>query len=119
MKFALTLLCALLVATVAVDAVAKQTSKKSAGTYSFKSSSGKPYIGKSVDTDRRLKEHERTGKLKRKDKPSVKVERSDLGHKGLRTVEKTKIRAADVYTKGGLQNKQNAPLSRNKSKGKP
>lgn len=97
-------------------AFAKPASSKLKGTYSFKSSSGKPYIGKSIDIQRRLKAHERSGKLKSIDKSTVKVEKYGLSDKGIRVIEKTKIRSADVYTNGGLQNKQNAPFSRKNKK---
>jgi len=85
---------------------------KRSGTYSFKSSTGKPYIGKSKDIDRRLKEHEKSGKLNPSDRGSVQVAPNDLGKKGNSIVERTRIRAADAASKGGLENKQHAPFSR-------
>jgi GIY-YIG catalytic domain len=91
---------------------AKSSPAKNSGTYSFKSSNGKPYIGKSKDMDRRLKEHERSGKLNPKDRGTVAKEPNQLGKRGNGVVERTKIRAADAATKGGLANKQNAPFSR-------
>jgi GIY-YIG catalytic domain len=91
---------------------AKPPPAKQSGTYSFKSSNGKPYIGKSNDVDRRLKEHQRSGKLNPKDKGTIQTEPNGLGKRGNGVVERTKIRAADAASKGGLANKQNAPFSR-------
>lgn len=116
MKFICAMLFVIANVGFASQAHAKPSSPKSAGTYTFKSSSGKPYIGKSNDMDRRLKEHERSGKLKAADRDSIKKEPSQLSNKGVSTVERTRIRAADIYTNGGLENKQNAPLSRARKK---
>ena len=106
----------LVIVTVAASifTVASNAEARRSGTYSFKSSSGKPYIGKSVDIDRRLKQHERSGKLKPADRGSVQIAPNKLSKKGNSIVERTRIRAADAATKGGLTNRQNAPFSRKK-----
>lgn len=93
-------------------------SKKSAvvGIYKFTSSNGKQYIGKSIDVARRLKEHIRSGKLKKSNIGRVTVEKYDVSNRDLSTIEKAKIRTADIINRHGLANKQNAPFSRGKEK---
>ncbi|HEX5361881.1 MAG TPA: GIY-YIG nuclease family protein [Fluviicoccus sp.] len=82
------------------------------GTYSFRTANNKTYIGKSIDTNRRISEHVQSGKLNKSDLDTLKIQPYELGKGGLHTVETTKIRTADVLTSGNLANKQNAPLSR-------
>jgi hypothetical protein len=84
----------------------------SKGIYSFIAANKKLYIGKSIDIERRIKQHIKTGKLNKSDKYGVETQSYNLDKEGLSSVEKTKIRTFDILTNGGLANKQLAPLSR-------
>lgn len=86
------------------------------GIYKFLASNGKNYTGKSVDMDRRINEHVRSGKLKKGDINTVKKEEYNVSNKSLLGIEKAKIKVSDILTKGGVANKQHAPLSRKRAK---
>jgi hypothetical protein len=86
------------------------------GIYKFTASNGKQYIGKSVDVARRIKQHMNSGKLNKSDMGSLSTQSYNVSNKGLSVIEKAKIRTADIISKKGLANKQNAPFSRTKEK---
>lgn len=88
--------------------------KKKSGLYKFTSSTGKVYYGRSVDLQRRLKEHLQSGKLLPKNLQSLRV----FYHpkKGLNKVEKNAIKYYDIKSKGDIANVQNAFFSQSKRK---
>ena len=95
--------------------IISKTKEHKPGIYSFRSNTkgmrkGLPYIGKSVDTVRRLKEHLRTTKLPIKNVKKIVVHYFPKNK--IHNVEKNTIKYYDYLTKGGLANKQHAPMSR-------
>jgi predicted GIY-YIG superfamily endonuclease len=94
--------------------ISSNISKRQSGLYQFKASNGKKYIGKSVDMNRRLKEHIRSGKLHPKDVKTIKT--VNINKKNLMETERKEISISDKTSKGNLANKHNAPWSREKSK---
>jgi hypothetical protein len=88
--------------------------KKQSGLYKFKASNGKSYIGKSIDINRRLKEHISSGKLHPKDLKTIKT--AKVAKQDITKVERKEILNADKISKGNLANKQLAPRSVTRSK---
>lgn len=89
-----------------------KASQKISGIYKFKASNGKPYTGKSIDIEGRIKSHIRNKKLLEKDIHTIEIQPYQAKKSTLLSIEKTKIRTEDILSNGGLANKQHAPLSR-------
>ncbi|WP_338848787.1 IPT/TIG domain-containing protein [Massilia sp. W12] len=67
------------------------------GTYSFIDSTGKLYVGQSVDVLRRLKEHFRTGKLTQENIKNIVVYNTgDLPKRGRELVETTRMKLVEA-----------------------
>jgi len=81
------------------------------GIYHFTDrKTGLPYIGKSIHTHTRIKQHLYKNKLSPKNLSTVKIEH--YPRSTLKPVEKTKIRTLDILSSGKIANRQHAPLSR-------
>jgi hypothetical protein len=124
MKYVVSIVCiVILIVSPTVFSRGRSFSKiAKIGLYSFPSkthswsSLKKPYIGKSIDMDRRVKEHIGSGKLERSDLGKVTMTPRNLRDKDLKSVEKETIRTEDILTKGELVNKHHAPWSRGNQK---
>lgn len=100
--------------STAIKAI-KRKVPKITGVYKFKSSSGKPYIGKSVKTknqniQKRLIQHIGSSKLHPKDINSISY--AKVSKKKVSSIEKRLIKKADNISNGKMENIHHAPKSR-------
>ncbi len=83
-----------------------EKAKGTSGIYEFTAKSGQKYVGQSGDIGRRIKEHLRTGRLKRSDITSVKIRKVKGGELTRRIAEQTRMNK--LGGKGVLDNARNA-----------